>query len=173
MSKDAEQSLADIASQIFAVRGKRVMVDSELAKLYGVETRVLNQAIRRNRERFPGDFVLELTNDEVMRSRSQFVILNVGRGSNVEHLPLAFTEHRAIMAATVLNSPGAVQRIVCVVRAFVKMRESLLVNADLAREVAALRSRVDESTRKQFEQVFEAILGLSTPQASAQKARAS
>ena len=166
MSKEAEQSLADIASQILVVRGKRVMLDSELAKLYGVETRVLNQAVRRNRERFPGDFVLELTNQEVMRSRSQSVILNTGRGSNVKHLPLAFTEHGAIMAATVLNSPRAVQMTVFVVRAFVKMRESLLVNAVLAREVAALRSRVDlldESTRKQFEQVFEAILGLSGP----------
>jgi len=166
VGKDAEKSLADIASQIFVVRGQRVMLDSELAKLYGVETRVLNQAVRRNRERFPGDFVLELTNQEVMRSRSQSVILNVGRGSNVKHLPLAFTEHGAIMAATVLNSPRAVQMTVFVVRAFVKMRESLLVNAVLAREVAALRSRVDlldENTRKQFDQVFEAILGLSGP----------
>ena len=166
MSKEAEHSLTEIASRIFVVRGKRVMLDSELAKLYGVETRVLNQAVRRNRERFPADFVLELTNQEVMRSRSQSVILNVRRGSNVKHLPLAFTEHGAIMAATVLNSPRAVQMTVFVVRAFVKMRESLLVNAVLAREVAALRSRVDlldENTRKQFEQVFEAILGLSGP----------
>jgi hypothetical protein len=166
VNKDAEQSLTEIASQILVVRGKRVMLDSELAKLYGVETRVLNQGVRRNRERFPGDFVLELTNQEVTRSRSQSVILNARRGSNVKHLPLAFTEHGAIMAATVLNSPRAVQMTVFVVRAFVKMRESLLVNAVLAREVAALRSRVDlldENTRKQFEQVFEAILGLSGP----------
>jgi hypothetical protein len=106
-----------------------------------------------------------------MRSRSQSVILNVGRGSNVKHPPLAFTEHGAIMAATVLNSARAVQMTVFVVRAFVKMRESLLVNAVLAREVAALRSRVDvldDSTRKQFEQVFEAILGLSGPTAGKQ-----
>jgi len=99
------------------------------------------------------------------------VILNVGRGSNVKHLPLAFTEHGAIMAATVLNSPRAVQMTVFVVRAFVKMRESLLVNAVLAREIAALKSRVDlldENTRKQFEQVFEAILGLSGPPAGKQ-----
>ena len=166
MSKDAEHALTDIASRIFVVRGKRVMLDSELAKLYGVETRVLNQAVRRNRERFPGDFVLELTNQEVMRSRSQSVILNVGRGSNVKHAPLAFTEHGSIMAATVLNSSRAVQMTVFVVRAFVKMRESLLVNAVLAREIAALRQRVDvldDTTRKQFEQVFEAILGLSGP----------
>ena len=90
MSKDAEPSPAEIAGQIFVVRGKRVIMDSELAKLYGTETRVLNQAVRRNRERFPGDFVLELTHQEVMRSRSQSVILNAGRGSNVKHPPLAF-----------------------------------------------------------------------------------
>jgi hypothetical protein len=124
----------------------------------------LNQAVRRNREGFPDDFVLELTNQEVTRSRSQSVILKVRRGSNAKHLPLAFTEHGAIMAATVLNSPRAVQMTVFVVRAFVKMRESLLVNAVLAREVAALKTRMDSldaSTRKQFDQVFEAIPGLS------------
>jgi hypothetical protein len=168
VNKDAEKSTAEIAGQIFVVRGKRVMMDAELAKLYGTETRVLNQAVRRNRERFPGDFVIELTHQEVIRSRSQSVILNVGRGSNVKHPPLAFTEHGAIMAATVLNSPRAVQMTVFVVRAFVKMRETLLVNAVLAREIAALRARVDtldSNTRKQFEQVFEAILGLSgTPE---------
>jgi len=142
------------------------MMDSELAKLYGTETRVLNQAVRRNRQRFPGDFVIELTHQEVTRSRSQSVILNAGRGSNLKYPPLAFTEHGAIMAATVLNSPHAVQMTVFVVRAFVKMREALLVNAMLACEIAALKARMetlDTSTRKQFEQVFEAILGLSGP----------
>ena len=82
MSKDAEPSTAEIAGQIFVVRGNRVMIDSELAKLYGTETRVLNRAVRRNRERFPGDFVLELTHQEVMRSRSQSVMLNARRGSD-------------------------------------------------------------------------------------------
>ena len=155
MSKDAEQSPTEVASQIFVVRGKRVMLDSALAKLYGTETRVLNQAVRRNRERFPDDFVIELTHQEVMRSRSQSVILNAGRGSNLKYPPLAFTEHGAIMAATVLNSPRAVQMTVFVVRAFVKMRESLLVNAVLAREVSALKARMDTldaGTRKQFDQ---------------------
>jgi len=166
VSNHSDQTLADIASRIFVVRGKRVMLDSELAMLYGVETRVLNQAVRRNRDRFPEDFMLELSNQEVVRSRSQSVILNAGRGTNIKHRPLAFTEHGAIMAATVLNSPRAVQMTIFVVRAFVRMRESLLVNAVLAREVAALRTRVDsldDNTRKQFEQVFEAILCLSEP----------
>jgi hypothetical protein len=166
VSEDPEQSQAEIASRILVIRGKRVMQDSELAQLYGIETRVLNQAVRRNRERFPDDFVLELTNQEVTRSRSQSVILNVGRGSNMKHPPLAFTEHGAIMAATVLNSARAVHMTVFVLRAFVKMRESLLVNAVLAREVAALKTRMDSldaNTRRQFEQVFEAILSLSGP----------
>jgi phage regulator Rha-like protein len=142
------------------------MLDTDLAELYGIETRVLNQAVRRNRDRFPGDFLIALTNQEFRRSRSQSVILNVGRGHNVKHPSLGFTEHGAIMAATVLNSPRAVQMTVFVVRAFVKMCESLLVNAVLAREMAALKSRVDTldaETRKQFDQVFEAILGLSGP----------
>lgn len=163
MIQEVDQSLAEIVSRILVIRGKRVMMDGDLAKLYGTETRVLNQAVRRNRERFPGDFLLELTYQEVTRSRSQSVILNVGRGSNVKHPPLAFTEHGAIMAATVLNSPRAVQMTLFVVRAFVKMRETMLVNAVLARDVAILKTRMDSmdvNTRKQFEQVYEAILGL-------------
>jgi hypothetical protein len=100
------------------VRGKRVMTDSELARLYGTETRVLNQAARRNRERFPADFVLELNNQEVTSLRSQSVILELGRGEHRKYAPLAFTEHGAIMAATVLNSPRAVQMTVYVVRPF-------------------------------------------------------
>ncbi len=166
MSKDAEHSPAEIAGRIVVVRGKRVMLDSDLAQLYGVPTKRLNEQVRRNQDRFPGDFLISLTDQEVMRSRSQIATLKAGRGHNVKHPPLGFTEHGAIMAATVLNSPRAVQMTVFVVRAFVKMRESLLVNAVLAREMAALKSRVDTldaETRKQFDQVFEAILGLSGP----------
>lgn len=114
-----------------------------MARLYAVETRVLNQAVRRNRERFPGDFILELKNQEVTALRSQSVILKLGRGEHRKYAPLAFTEHGAIMAASILNSARAVQMNVYGVRAFVKMRESLLVNAVLAREVTALKSRVD------------------------------
>ena len=158
--------MSDVAARIFVVRGKRVMLDSELAGLFGVPTKAFNQAVRRNLERFPGDFLLELTNQEVASLRSQIVTLKPGRGEHRKYAPLAFTEHGAIMAATVLNSPRAVQMTVYVVRAFVKMRESLLVNAVLARELAALKSRVDTldtDTRKQFEQVYEAILGLMGP----------
>lgn len=163
MGKPTQEPMSGIATRIFMVRGKRVMLDSDLAGLFGVPTRTFNQAVRRNLGRFPDDFLLELTNQEVASLRSQIVTLKLGRGEHRKYAPLAFTEHGAIMAATVLNSPRAVQMTVYVVRAFVKMREALLVNAVLARELAALKSRVDTldtDTRKQFEQVYEAILGL-------------
>jgi hypothetical protein len=166
MGDRADQELAELADRIFVVRGKRVMLDSDLARLYDVSTKRLNEQVKRNRKRFPPDFIIELTNQEVMRLRSQFATLKLGRGEHRKHLPLGFTEHGAIMAATVLNSPRAVLMSVYVVRAFVKMRESLLVNAVLARDVAALKSRVDTldaETQKQFAQVFEAILGLTGP----------
>jgi hypothetical protein len=148
------------------VRGQRVILDADLARLYGVSTKAFNQAVRRNRSRFPEDFLLELTNQEVTRSRSQIVTLKSGRGSNVKYPPMAFTEHGAIMAATILNSPHAERMSVYVVRAFVKLRESLAAHTDLARELATLRSRVDTldaETRSQFDQVYEAILGLMSP----------
>ena len=168
--KESEQPLSEIAGRIFIVRGKRVMIDSDLALIYGVPTHRLNEAVKRNRDRFPTDFLFSLTTQEVTRLISQIAISKAGRGGR-RTIPLVFTEHGAIMAATVLNSPRAVQMSVYVVRAFVKMRESLLVNAVLAREVAALKSRVDTldaDTRKQFDQVYEAILGLAGPAAKAQ-----
>src|SRR5882672_1428615 len=92
MSKDAADPLAEVAGRILVVRGQRVILDSDLARLYGVSTKVFNQAVRRNRGRFPADFLMELTNHEVARSRSQIVTLKGGRGSNVKYLPMAFTE---------------------------------------------------------------------------------
>jgi len=94
--------------QILHIRGQRVLLDSQLAELYGVPTKRLNEQVRRNAERFPADFLLELSDQEVMASRSQFATLNKGRGHNLKYRPMAFTEHGAIMAATVLNSPRAV-----------------------------------------------------------------
>lgn len=171
MGKDVTDPLAEIAGRILVVRGHRVILDADLAQLYGVSTKAFKQAVRRNRGRFPGDFLLELTIQEVARSRSQSVTLKVGRGSNVKYLPMAFTEHGAIMAATILNSPRAEQMSVYVVRAFVKLRESLAAHTDLARELATLKSRVatlDADIRNQFDQVYEAILGLMSPAAKKQ-----
>ena len=163
MSKDATDPLADVASRILVVRGQRVMLDMDLAALYGVTARRLNEQVRRNRERFPEGFMHELTNQEVANLKSQFATSSWG---GKRKAPLAFTELGAIMAATVLNSPRAVQMTLYVVRAFVKVRESLAAHTQLARELAMLKGRVDTldaDTRKQFDQVYEAILGLMSP----------
>ncbi|MEJ0086419.1 MAG: ORF6N domain-containing protein [Pseudomonadota bacterium] len=171
MGKDVTDPLAEIAGRILVVRGQRVLLDADLAQLYGVSTKAFNQAVRRNRVRFPGDFLIDLTNQEVASLRSQFVTLKTGRGEHRKYRQLAFTEHGAIMAATILNSPRAEQMSVYVVRAFVKLRESLAAHTVLARELATLKSRVDtldDDTRSQFDQVYEAILGLMSPAAKKQ-----
>ena len=171
MGKDVIDQLAEVAGRIFVVRGQRVMLDADLAQLYGVSTKAFNQAVRRNRGRFPGDFLIDLTNQEVASLRSQFVTLKTGRGEHRKYRQLAFTEHGAIMAATILYSSRAEQMSVYVVRAFVKLRESLAAHTVLARELATLKNRVDtldDDTRNQFDQVYEAILGLMSPAAKKQ-----
>jgi ORF6N domain len=133
----------DITRTILTVRGQRVMLDRHLAALYGVETRALNQAVRRNAGRFPADFVFRLSREEVPdlgRLRSQNVILK--RGENIKYGPLAYTEHGAVMAAMVLNSPRAVQMSVFVVRAFLRLRAWVAGRAELAARLTALERRV-------------------------------
>ncbi len=120
-----------LAPKIYTVRNEPVVLDSDLALLHGVETRVFNQALRRNRHRFPADFAFSLNKDEWACLRSQIVTLKRGRGQHRKYLPWVFTEHGAIMAATILNSQRAVAMSVYVVRAFVKMRRELLTNATL------------------------------------------
>lgn len=124
-------------------KSERALIDRDLAGLYGVETRVLNQAVSRNAERFPDDFMFQLTLAEgktVLASRSQLVILN--RGQNIKFRPYAFTEHGAVMLANVLRSPVAMRASIQVVRAFVRLRQMLLTHADLARKIKALEHRV-------------------------------
>ena len=157
---------AQVAHQIRVIRGQRVLLDADLAALYGVSTKVLNQAVRRNTNRFPADFLISLSNQEVASLRSQFVTLKTGRGAHRKYPTLAFTEHGAIMAATILNSDRAVEMSVYVVRAFVRARELLASNTELARELTALKKSVatlDADTRRQFDLVYEAILGLMGP----------
>jgi len=154
-----EERIAPIEAVIVTIRGQRTILAADLARIYGVETRILNQAVKRNLEKFPEDFVFQLTLEEAetaQRSRSQLVILK--RGSNIKYLPYAFTEHGAIMAATVLNSPRAVQMTVFVVRAFVRMRRALADTHALARTLAELERRLaghDESFRTVFEALRE------------------
>ncbi len=125
-------------------RGQKVILDADLARLYGVPTKVFNQAIKRNRDRFPEDFMLRLTKPEVKEFfclRSQIVTSKDRRGGT-RYLPFAFTEHGAVMAANILNSPSAVQMSVFVVRAFMRMREVLSGSKDLAKELARLEKKL-------------------------------
>lgn len=126
-----------IAEAIKLVRGRRVILDTDLAALYGVAVRRLNEQVRRNRERFPDDFVIELTTEESSALRSQIATLKRGRGQHRKHRQSAFTEHGAIQAANVLNSPAAIAMGVLVVRAFVQLRE-------LSAASTALHQRLDE-----------------------------
>ena len=120
------------------------VIDTELAVLYGVTTKRFNEQVRRNRERFPEDFMFQLTPEELTSLRSQFATLKGGRGRHRKYLPYVFTEHGAIMAATILNSPRAVEMSVYVVRAFVHLRELLSSNRELARRFAQLETRLDK-----------------------------
>jgi len=133
-------ALQKIAPLIHEIRGERVILDSDLAKIYGVAIKALNQAVKRNAERFPEDFAFRLTQDEFSSLRSQIVTLK--RGQHRKYLPHAFTEHGAIMAANVLNSKQAVQMSVFVVRAFVKLRETLASHKELADKVGELERKV-------------------------------
>jgi hypothetical protein len=132
-----------IERRIFVLRGHRVMLDRDLAELYGVEIRVLNQAVKRNQFRFPEDFMFRLTVEEarsVLSSRSQIVILK--RGSNIKYLPYVFTEHGAVMLANILKSAVAMRASIQVVRAFVQSRQLLAANERLLRKLDGLEKRV-------------------------------
>jgi hypothetical protein len=131
-----------IENQIFQVRGQKVLLDSDLAALYEVEVRTLNQAVKRNAQRFPTDFVFQLKAEESEVLRSQNVISRSSHGGR-RYQPYAFTEHGAIMAASVLNSPRAVEMSIFVVRAFLRLREALSTSKALAAKLAELEQRFD------------------------------
>jgi phage regulator Rha-like protein len=157
------ESVADIVSRITVIRGQRVLLGSDLAVLYGVTTKQLTQQVRRNSDRFPTDFAFQLNEAEASALRSQIVTLESGRGRHSKYRPWAFTEHGALMVATVLSSKRAVEMTVYVVRAFVRLRKLLASHAELARELETIKRSVatlDADTRRQFDQVYEAILGL-------------
>ncbi len=141
-----------IESKIFLIRGKKVMLDRDLAELYGVETRILNQAVKRNPERFPEDFMFVLSLHEAEFLRSQFVISNVGRGG-IRYLPVAFTEQGVAMLSSVLNSPRAILVNVQIIRTFTKLREMIISNVELRKRLDTLEQKYDE----RFQAVFKAI----------------
>lgn len=146
-----------VEETILFVRGQRVILDADLAKLYGVTTKRLNEQVRRNRNRFPDDFMFQLKVEEKAEVVANCDHLSKLKFSRV--LPLAFTEHGTIMAASVLNTPRAVETSIFVVRAFVKVREMLATHEELKRKLNALEEKYDE----QFQVVFEAIRQLMTP----------
>jgi hypothetical protein len=133
-----------VESRILFLRQQRVILDADLAELYGVPVKVLNQQIKRNRERFPSDFVFQITAKDYEGLRSQIVTSKKSRGGR-RYMPYAFTEHGAIMAATVLNSERAVHMSVFVVRAFVRLRDMLATNRRLAGKIDELENRLDTS----------------------------
>jgi hypothetical protein len=135
--------LEAIESRIFVLRGHRVMLDRDLAELYGVPLKRLNEQVKRNGERFPEDFMFTLTIGEatlLMASRSQIATLN--RGQNVKYAPHVFTEHGAVMLSNVLKSPVAIRASIQVVRAFVRLRQMLATSQDLARKIEAVERKV-------------------------------
>ena len=162
--RTATEALArveDIDRRIVVLRGRRVMLDADLALLYGVPTKRFNEQVRRNLRRFPPDFMFQLTNPDLPALRSQIATLETGRGQHRKYRPRAFTEHGAIMAATVLNSARAVEMSVYVVRAFVRMREVVSQNKALAKKLAELEQRVD-SQDETIVEIVQAIRSLTT-----------
>jgi hypothetical protein len=155
-----------IEKVIYLIRGEKVMLDRDLAMLYGVSTKVFNQAVQRHMERFPPDFMFQLTMDEARtwwleitanRLRSQSVTLK--RGQHIKYRPHAFTEHGILMLSSILNSERAIQVNIEIMRSFVKLRKMLASNADLSRRLADLESKYD----RQFRVVFDAIRQLMSP----------
>jgi len=140
-----------IERRILVVRGEKVLLDSDLATLYGVSTKRLNEQVKRNRERFPPDFMFQLTAEEVAALRSQIATSN-GRGGR-RYLPYVFTEHGTIMAANVLNSPRAIAVSIYVVRTFIALRQYAVSHQFLSRRLEQMEKKYDH----QFKVVFDAI----------------
>lgn len=156
-------AIESVAQHILLLRGQKVMLDADLAELFGVPTRVFNQAFKRNLERFPADFMFQLTENEYESLRSQIVTSNTGRGGR-RYLPYAFTEHGAIMAATILNSPAAIEMSVFIVRAFIQLREMLSANAELSAKLLELERKVS-SHDQAIARLIDAIRQLMQPAA--------
>jgi len=158
-----QTDLAETGKRIVIVRGQRALLDADLARLYGVTPKRLNEQVRRNLGRFPADFLFTMEIKELRNLRSQFATSSWG---GRRYQVLAFTEHGAFMAANVLNSQRATEMSIYVVRAFVKLRELLASNEQLARKLVELEkslTTLDLKTRRQFEEVYAAIRALMAP----------
>ena len=181
------EALTTIQSKIYEIRGQRVMLDFDLAALYQVETRVLKQAVRRNIERFPSDFMFELTADEFNSLkdslRSQFVISNKG---GIRYMPFAFTEQGVAMLSSVLKSAAAIQTNIAIMRAFVAMRNYIMTTSTITAELSEIRAKLalleradednaeavndlSEDMRRELDNIYEAIAALSVKVPEARK----
>jgi ORF6N domain len=161
MNKSAIIITKRVGSKILILRNQRVILDVDLAELYGVSVKRLNEQVKRNPQRFPPDFSFTLTRAEDRNLRSQNATSSSGHGGR-RYLPHAFTEHGAIMAASVLNSKRAIEMSVFVVRAFVQMRQALLVKQQIASKLAELETRLDQHD-SDIQQLIEAIRELMAP----------
>ncbi len=148
-----------ITERILVLRGQNVLLDSDLAKLYGVPTKVLNQAVKRNLTRFPSDFMFRLDREEDTGLRSQIATLKRQRGQHRKYLPYAFTEQGVAMLSSVLRSERAIQVNIEIMRTFVRLRRMVMSHSDLANRLDALESKYDS----QFKEVFDAIRQLMKP----------
>ena len=159
----SKASLAvSVESRILVLREQKVILDTDLAELYGVTVKRLNEQVKRNQERFPADFMFRLSTEESDSLRSQIATSKPGRGGR-RYAPFAFTEHGAIMAATVLNSERAVEMSVFVVRAFVRLRQILATNQQLASKIDELEQRLDTHDAS-IQELIEAIRELMAPE---------
>jgi ORF6N domain len=154
--------LIQVEQRIFLIRGQKVMLDADLAELYGVATKSLNLAVKRNGDRFPEDFAFQLNGDEVAGLRFQFETTKRGRGGR-RYRPYAFTEQGVAMLSSVLRSSRAVQVNIAIMRAFVRLREMLMSNADLARKLLALENKYDAQFRVVFDAIRELMEGPPPP----------
>lgn len=161
MPKQKPVVLAPVESKIVILRHQKVILDNDLAQLYGVPVKRLNEQVKRNRERFPEDFMFQLSKKEHEILRSHFATSSRAHGGR-RYAPFAFTEHGAVMVATVLNSKKAIETSVLVVRAFVRLRKMLATNRQLAEKIAELEDRL-ESHDKTIQDIFEAIRELMAP----------
>jgi len=153
--KEISVPIGKIANKIYLIREHSIMLDRDLAELYGVETKVLKQAVRRNINRFPSDFMFELTDTEFENWRSQFVT-SKGDKMGLRYKPMVFTEQGVAMLSSVLRSKRAIRVNIQIMRAFIKLRQMYISHKDLKRKIAVMESKYDE----QFQIVFEAIKAL-------------
>jgi hypothetical protein len=156
-----------IERRILSIRGQKVLLDRDLAELYEVPTKALNQAVQRNRKRFPKDFMFQMSKEEFENWRSQIVTSNPAARMGLRRRPYAFTEQGVAMLSSVLHSDRAIDVNITIMRAFVRLREILATHKDLARKLEELEQKYDA----QFRVVFDAIRQLMTPPATAEKRR--